>query len=248
MEQHYYKFDHGSFVRQAISILAADDLPEARLLLPRPSGQGLGEKVAEGAVAADGKVGVFLHFHHPFKHQGFAGCRPSSAEVAAFEFSRGLRYWRRGKKEAALYRLGLALHLLQDACVPQHAGLMGTFMPLGYDPYGHAAYETWLREQERWREFSVASGGEYTWQSSHAHPKYGTHFTTSARVYDWIDDAAATSYRFLPRIDKSVNPNFQEKWPEVAASLIPYTLRRTAGLIHHFFDVVGEKTGKKKRA
>jgi hypothetical protein len=246
VEQRYYKFDHSSFARQGIIILAADKFPEARLLLPPPRGQGLGDALAAGTAAADGKLGVFFHFHHPFKHRGFAGCRPSSAEVAAFQFSRARRFWKRGKKKAALYRLGLVLHLLQDACVPQHAGLMGAFMPLGLDPYGHAAYEAWLREEERWRKFSVASGGEYTWQGSHAHPKYGTHFTTSARVYDWIDDAAATSYRLLPRIDRSVNPHYRENWPEVARLLIPYTLRRTAGLIHRFFEAVADGTKSQK--
>ncbi|MDK2856167.1 MAG: phospholipase [Bacillota bacterium] len=245
MEQRYYKFDHSHLTWQGIAILAADGQKEAELLLPPPRGLRLGEAAVKGAAAADGRVGVFFHFHHPYKHQGFAGSRVSSASVAEFEFRRARRLWYKGRKEAALYRLGLVCHLLQDAYVPHHAGLMGAFLPLGLDPYGHAAYESWLREKEHWREFSVESGGEYTWHGSHGHPRYGTHFTTSDRVYDWIDDAAATAFRLLPRVDKSVNPSYRENWPEVARVLIPCTLRRTAGLIHHFFQTVA---GTKKTA
>lgn len=234
MELLYDSLDHRSLTHQAIAILAGDGQPEAELLLPPPRGRGLGEPLARGSSAADGMVGIFFHFHHPFSHRGFAGSLISAADMAERKFEQARRLWQQGKKEAALFRLGFTLHLLQDSHVPHHAGLLGAF-PLGIDPYGHAAYEELLRQGGRWREFSVSFGGEYVWNGYHFDPEQGDHVTTSERVYDWIDESAAASFRLLPMVNRGENPRYRENITDVAAVLVPRTLRWTAGLIHRFF-------------
>jgi phospholipase C len=101
-----------------------------------------------GVCRADGGLGCMSHYYDPSTGRGLWG--GTSAAVACDRFFNwAVRRWRLGDTKRALYLIGLASHLVQDACVPQHVhGLVGG---------GHGSYELWVqRERER---FTVPGGG-----------------------------------------------------------------------------------------
>jgi phospholipase C len=236
----YYQFDHAAFVRHAFDILAADGSPAAGTFLHTREGIVWREALARGAVAADTDVFAFYHFHHPFRHCGFLSVPKTSAQVTEAQYERAVKFWQWGHRRRAMYHLGIALHMLQDATVPHHAALLGSYFIT--DPHGHAAYELWLRDKENWREFSVGSGGLYQWTGVHSDPEYGVHETSSTRIYDWVDEASARSFEFSPLINRSENPDYKKNWPEAAVVLVPLMLRLTAGFIHLFCTKVAEES------
>ncbi|HHW92088.1 MAG TPA: hypothetical protein GX735_05290 [Firmicutes bacterium] len=231
----YAREDHAAMTALAAGIILADGRLETYRFLRQ--GQFL-EHLQWGSVAADGRVCPLKHFHHPFKHTGFGDYRTSAADVAIGCYRRALELYRKGRTAAAAYNLGKALHMLQDAHVPHHAALMGVFSYLGIDPYGHYQYEGWL--QGHWRDYTVVDGGIYSWQGCHTHPDYGSHQTSSERVYDWIDETAAFSLCYLDLVNRKKNAGRQDRFPETASVLVPRTLRWSAGLIAKFVEELSD--------
>ena len=90
------------------------------------------------------------HLHNHWTHRGrryvLGASAASNAEKA---FAEAERRWAAGDKGDAVYWLGAALHLVQDACVPQH----GWF---GVGIY-HSDYERWVRANQD--GLAVTSGG-----------------------------------------------------------------------------------------
>jgi hypothetical protein len=222
---------------------------------PRPAPASLGEHLLRGTVDADypasgGYVLHLYHFHHPWSHRGYGGVCLSAATVVEDLVKDALRLWRaeasgtagpaggrvltRGPgRAAAAYELGRAAHLLADCWVPHHAA--------GVAGCGHGAYEAWLEEGGRWREFAPSSGGAYRWQAVYrpGDDLHGVpHVLDWRNVRDWVDLAA---HEALPWYDRYLNacrhPGYEEHFAPAAARLVPAAVRHLAGFLHLFFTL-----------
>ena len=162
---------HQWLARQAMTILANDGRSDMASFLatPDPTAPGAndptsgaatgttetyGWRLLQGARDADGVLHAQLpdHFHNWWTHQGkwwiVGGSAADGAELA---FSHATDAWAAGDRSNAIYWLGAALHLVDDACVPQHEFY-------GLNVYHHQ-YERWVQIHQD--TLAVDSGGIY---------------------------------------------------------------------------------------
>ncbi len=175
-----------------------------------------------GVCRADGGLGCMSHYYDPSTGRGLWG--GTSAAVACNRFFNwAVRCWRLGDISRALYLIGLASHLVQDACVPQHGhGLVGG---------GHGSYELWVqRERER---FTVPGGGLYRGSIS-----------TPA---EWVIGNSRIAYDCLSLV--SMPDNFAG-YERATVELLGLAQRSTAGFWVYFLEKVGlpaQVAGSKRR-
>jgi hypothetical protein len=240
---------HQWLARQAMTILANDGRNDiaAFLATPDPTAPGandpstgaptgttetFGWRLLQGARDADGVLHPQLpdHFHNWWTHQGkwwiVGGSAAGGAELA---YSRATDAWAAGDRSDAVYWLGAALHLVDDACVPQHEFY-------GLNVYHHQ-YERWVQIHQD--ALAVDSGGIYADQfrvgSGHGGPAW-----SSAHPRGWVDECA---HRAAGNLVAATNPNPPEpsmtgpQWH--TAPHIADTQRLSAGFVAFFFDSVG---------
>jgi hypothetical protein len=169
------------------------------------------------------------HFFNWWTHSGkrlVAG--PSAATYAEQQFGRAIRAWRSGNRSLAMYHLGAATHLVDDACAPPHQFFL---VP------NHRAYEERMlrlqsglavdRDGIYQSEFRVGRG--------HGGPEW-----SSAHTRGWVDECA---HRAVELVVNTAQPP-----PGDPASLgrlggtfahFRDTQRLTAGYLQFFFDTVG---------
>lgn len=194
--------------------------------------------LTRGSVDADypysvGYIIHLYHFHHPWTHRGYAGwCRSAAPTLEAIT-SDALSLWLGGRREAAVYEIGRASHILADLWIPQHAA--------GVAGCGHGPYETWLAEDDRWLDYVPSSGGVYEWRALYEHPEGGArHELDSNRIRDWADLAAHESFAWYEAgLDACAHPDFRDFFPAAAASLVPGAVRYLAGYLNLFFVAAG---------
>lgn len=164
-----------------------------------------------GVCRADGGLGCMSHYYNPETGRGLWG-GVSAARACNRFFNWAVRCWRQGDQRRALYLIGLASHLVQDACVPQH-----TYGRVGG---GHGRYEFWA-QQERER-FPVSGGGLY--RGSMLNPA------------EWVIFNSRMSHDCLALVSKPDNfAGYERATPE----LLGLAQRSTAGFWIYFLEKVG---------
>lgn len=190
-------------------------------------------RLLRGARDADGVLYPAMrdHFHNYWTHRGrqwvLGGSAASNAEAA---FDKATTLWATGDRGESMYWLGAAVHLLDDACVPQHQ-----FFAL--NPYHHQ-YELWVLRHQN--ELAVDHGGIYAPQFR-VDDGHGGDAWTSAHPRGWVDECA---HRAARNLQAATHPNgptdsspSDPRWR--TAPHIANTQRLTAGFIQLFFDRVG---------
>lgn len=229
--------NHAGLVPYMVECLDHDGYSQyASFLRDAESGDSpLIERVMVGARDADIPispywVNVLAHFHNPCTHRGL-DTKYSAADAAVDARHAAMREWKGGNYSTACIHIGRCLHLISDAGgIPQHAAGFGYFIE---DPWGHRDYENWLKEDSRWQQYAVSSGGFYApWHSYHG-CLGRTHFTVSEQPYDWVDQASATAFRLMPTIDKH-RSGYRERFAYAASILVPSVIRWGAGFIAAF--------------
>lgn len=240
---------HQWLASQGMTILAADghDAVAAFLATPDPTapeatdpatGAPLGMpntfawRLLKGVNDADGVLypQVRDHLHNHWTHRGrqyLLG--PSAASNAEEAFGKAVGFWKVQDRGAASYWLGAALHLVQDACVPQH----GWF---GIGVY-HQDYERWVRRHQD--ALAVGSGGIYQ-SDFRVHGGHGGDDWSSAHPRGWADECAHRAFANLvaashpyPKVSRPTD----KQW--ATAPHIADAQRLSAGFIVSFFDTVG---------
>lgn len=200
--------------------------------LPTSVTETYGWRLLQGARDADGALYSQIpdHFHNWWTHQGkwwiVGGSAANGAERA---FGNAKEYWAQGDRSNAIYWLGAALHLVDDACVPQHEFY-------GLNVYHHQ-YERWVQIHQD--ELTVDRGGIYADQfrvdTGHGGPAW-----SSAHPRGWVDECA---HRAADNLLAATHPNPPDpstsgsQWrtaPHIAA-----TQRLSAGFVAFFFSEVG---------
>jgi len=169
------------------------------------------------------------HFFNWWTHSGkglVAG--PSGATWAEQQFADAVRRWRLGDRAGAMYHLGAAAHLVDDACAPPHEF---PFVP------HHRAYEEWVLARQD--SLAVSTGGIYAadfrQRTGHGGPEW-----SSAHTRGWVDECA---HRAAELVVNTMQPAADGPGdldpPAGADGHFRETQRLTAGYLAFFFDSVG---------
>lgn len=190
---------------QAIAILRRDGLRSESFLM-----QSYLEALNQGSSWCDQG---FKNISHYYNHQENTGLwhGPDAPTECQVYFDQSLKYWRKGQREKALFYLGAASHILQDLCVPHHAG--------GVVLSGHKYFEDWARAH--YEEFGMATSGIY-----------GLGDTPS----DWVRENARISAVFLPQLAHEVPPV-----PQVAGLMLLRAQQTTSGFFSYFLNQAHRK-------
>ncbi|WP_073163637.1 zinc dependent phospholipase C family protein [Desulfofundulus australicus] len=131
----------------------------------------------------------------------------NAAQKCRQYFDRALFFWHRGKYRKALFMLGAAVHLVQDACVPHHACCQL------FD--GHLDYEKWVKGRKHY--YRVNSGGLY-------------HLGHTPE--EWVAANAWVAREYYPLVRASSG---EESYHEATGVLLPRAQRSTAGFLLFFY-------------
>lgn len=201
------------------------------------AGRRLGEResylwrMQRGARDADRSLKPQMpdHFFNWWTHSGkglIAG--PSAATWAEQQFADAVHEWRAGNRDQAMYHLGAATHLVDDACTPPHES---EFVP------NHRAYEEWvLARQSSW---AVDRGGVYQDDfrvgRGHGGPEW-----SSAHTRGWVDECAHSAAALVVNTAQPPpgDPLSDGAYGRTRAHFA-FTQRITAGYLAFFFGRVG---------
>ena len=234
---------HQWFANQGVEILRTDGAasvvafldspdPTAPTVPSRPgTRQNYRWRLLMGASDADGTLYPQIpdHFFNWWTHAGRQWIGGSSAASNAEDaYQRAIEAWKRDDRGTALHWLGASIHLLTDACVPQHQFF-------SVNVYHHQ-FEAWVQLHQN--DLAVQSGAIYAasfrTKSGHGGPDW-----TSANPRGWVDECAHRAARELqsatrsnPKMSKPTDP----QW--TTAPLITDAQRFGAGYIAMFFETV----------
>lgn len=184
--------------RQARLILLNDGYKQVAQLFNR-----YGNQLDKGVVWADRFLRSTTHHYDPSTGRG-VWLLPSAAQKCRVYFQKAFAFWRKGKYARAMFFLGAAAHLVQDACVPHHACCRM------FD--GHLEYEKWAKENKH--HYGVNAGGLYNRADS---PEGWV--AVNARV-------AREYYRYVK------SPGSEEDYHAATAVLLALAQRSTAGFFY----------------
>ncbi|MBV9831821.1 MAG: hypothetical protein JOZ82_09510 [Marmoricola sp.] len=169
------------------------------------------------------------HFFNWWTHAGkgiIAGT--SAATWAEQQFAQAVTAWQAGDRSGAMYHLGAAAHLVDDACAPPHAS---PFVP------NHRAFENWVVvHQQSWAvDHAGIYRGDFRVQRGHGGASW-----SSGHTRGWVDECAHRAVEYIP--------NAAQAPPDDPASTGSYVgvrhlfedaQRLTAGYLDFFFTTVG---------
>lgn len=191
---------------QAMEILRNDGHPDAYDFL-----NPYLEYLHKGVVWADQDFRSREHFYNPYTHKGLYGCKSSKQRFEKYYHS-ALVHWENGDPENAMFCLGAAIHLIQDATIPQH----GSVNLLK----SHRSYEQWvIKVHDDFSHYSVTDGGIY----------YDS-------PYSYIDSNAKMALQTYRRY--SLIKDLREKYFKMGNVLFPLAQKTTAGCLLNFYDRV----------
>jgi hypothetical protein len=169
------------------------------------------------------------HFFNWWTHSGkgmIVG--PSSATWAEQQFAEAVQSWGEDDRSAAMYHLGAATHLVDDACAPPHSS---QYVP------DHRAYEDWVVAHQA--RYAVTRGGIYR-ADFRVHTGHGGDEWSSVHTRGWVDECA---HRAAELVINTMQPP-----PDDPSDTTSYTdtmdhfrdaQRLTAGYLAFFFESVG---------
>lgn len=189
--------------RQAIHMLKRDGLQKEALML-----QSHLEALNQGSSWSDRGFKYISHYYNHLVDTGLWH-GPDAPTECQYYFDRAVKYWRRGNREKSLFYLGAATHILQDLCVPHHAGCM-VFS-------GHSYFEDWARTH--FEDFATNSAGIYD---------------LGGNAGEWVRQNARVSYGYLPEVMEDHAPSVER----VAGILLQRAQKTTAGFLHFFVQGV----------
>jgi len=148
------------------------------------------------------------HFYNPYTYKGLYGCKSSRQKFARY-YGCAKVYWDCGDKEMAMKYLGAAVHLIQDATVPQHANVNLL--------KSHRNFEKWVKKvHNHFEEFAASEGGIYL-----------------DNPYLYIEKNAKDSIAIYNRY--STITNKEERFNRIASHVFPMAQRTTAGCFLNFY-------------
>jgi phospholipase C len=233
---------HQWLASRAIAILTADghDRIVRFLATPDPTAppargggtETYGYRRMWGAAAADCSLYHLIpdHLHNFWSHRGRRMIVGSSAaSYAETAFTNATTAWNQGDRAQAMIWLGASLHLVQDACVPQH-----NFFGIGVN---HTPYERWVRTHQN--ALAVGDGailvGTFRATDGHGGPEW-----SSQHPRGWTDECAHRAARVIrpafadvPKPSTSADPQWK------TAAHVADTQRLGAGYVEFFFQKVG---------
>ena len=189
-------------------------------------------QLVRGSADADGSLYPLIsdHFLNWWTHGGrqwIAGA--SAASNAETAFDNAVIAWNTGRRGTAMHWLGAAVHLMTDACVPQHEFF-------SVNVYHHQ-YEEWVRRNQK--ALSVARSGIYR-DSFRVKNGHGGPDWSSAHPRGWADECAHRAAANLQGATHANARTLSRSDPQwITAPHIADTQRLSAGLISLFFDQVG---------
>ena len=184
--------------QQGRIILAADGYKQVAQLFNRFSNE-----LDKGVIWADRLWRSAAHHYDPVTGRGVWPWGNAAQKCTAY-FKKAFILWRRGNHARAMFFLGAAAHLVQDACVPHHACCRM------FD--GHLDYEKWVKERKH--HYQVNAGGLYN---------------LGAAPAEWIaaNACAAREYYLCVR-----RPGSDELYHRATAVLLVRAQRTTAGFFY----------------
>jgi hypothetical protein len=170
------------------------------------------------------------HLHNFWTHHGrkwiFGKSAASYAEQA---FATATTAWRANDRANAMYWFGAALHLVTDACVPQH-----NWFGVGYY---HHDYELWVLQHQS--QLGVDRGGIYQ-EDFRVRDAHGGPAWTSSYPRGWVDECAHRSAGVMREAMHAASTPSTLSDPQWAtADHVGNTQRIAAGFVRFFFDEVG---------
>ncbi|MHB8170680.1 MAG: zinc dependent phospholipase C family protein [Thermincolia bacterium] len=199
---------HNFCNQQAGIILERDGRPEVagimRLFLP---------ELNRGVHWADASWKSSGHFYDPQTKKGYGHWSDGSQECRLY-YSLAAKHWRRNEPSKAMFYLGVAVHLVQDLCVPHHSrGLL-------FD--GHQEYENWA--EAHCCEFAVDNQGTYM---------------VSPEPEGWVIANAAVSGDLLSLVNQGAT---EQSYRGATTILLSLAQQSTAGFMAFFYDRVIQGT------
>jgi hypothetical protein len=167
------------------------------------------------------------HFFNWWTHSGkglVAG--PSGATYAEQQFSDAVASWQRGDRSAAMYHLGAATHLVDDACAPPHEFFL---VP------NHRAYEERMLQIQD--QLGVDRGGVYQ-ADFRVHSGHGGPEWSSAHTRGWVDECAHRAADIVINTAQPTPADPTSGRLDGTFEQFRDTQRLTAGYIQFFFDSV----------
>ncbi|GAB6158388.1 zinc dependent phospholipase C family protein [Desulfotomaculum varum] len=137
---------------------------------------------------------------------------PAAPAECCYYFNLALKHWRRGNREKAFFYLGAASHILQDLCVPHHAG--------GLVFSGHKYFEDWARNH--YEDFAVSQGGLYNLGDC---------------ASQWVKQNALVAASYLPEVGQDHSPAVAK----VCGIMLMRAQQTTAGFWNFFLQKLKEQ-------
>lgn len=167
----------------------------------------------DGVVWADQDFKSREHFYNPFTHKGLYGCRSSMQRFGKY-YRNALVHWDCGDREKAIFYLGAAVHLIQDATIPQHGNLKLL--------KSHRKYEQWVyKVHDDFARYSVTRGGVYL-----------------ENPYEYIEKNAKQTIEVYRRYQNFKNREL--KFLKIADAAFPMAQKTTAGCLLNFYKAINE--------
>lgn len=157
----------------------------------------------KGVIWADQLWRSMAHHYNPETGRG-VWFWPNSAQKCSAYLKKAFMFWRQGKHTKAMFFIGAATHLVQDACVPHHAYCQM------FD--GHLDYERWVKERKHY--YKINSGGLYN---------------LGHTPEEWIRANARVARKYY---DYVKSPGSDEFYHQATVLLLLLTQRSTAGFFH----------------
>ena len=169
------------------------------------------QKLNEGVVWADQDFKSREHFYNPYTQKGLYGCKSSMDNFEKY-YCHALVHWDSGDFEKAMFYLGAAVHLIQDATIPQH----GSINLLK----SHRSYEQWIiKVHDDFEHYTIRSGGTYLDSPYQYIPYNSKHAIQICTRYSLIKDNT-------------------EKYMKIANNTFHMAQRTTAGCLMNFYNKI----------
>lgn len=195
---------HQFFNSQAIEILRNDGHDKYANIV-----EFYEKEINKGVNWADVGWKNITHYFDPNTGKGKLKFANAVDETVLY-FNRAVRKWREKNYKKAMFYLGVAAHIVQDLCVPQHAS--NSMSP------GHRRYEQWVKK--RFIRYMVSSGGSYGRCQSPAQ-------------FGWENARTASRYRDSVKLNKGA-----KAFHRATQVVLPMAQLSTAEFFHFFFNYI----------